>query len=987
MFFIIPTPVDVLEIIAFVSSECSAIQGNNGSPCVQNNSVGLSNFGSVIGCYRLVDLFKTFIMARFQLQIANQNLTTAAAKFSYLGLEQFRGHMFEVLHESTFNINAVIHGSELRAIQTSRIPGLSNHIVDILVTPVKNLGMDIRSLLLISSKEFIVQLKAGISSSKTITNKKYIDMTRVSEMASKCSSQVMKVGEVSSDVVKTNKLTAVSKSLRSGKNVSVMNKGKLAFRCFKAAFSKALFVLSVAESTIRNGQKVYKGEISIKNGVKEVVFDLLFINTAKDLYALCTSNKAETSNTLYIEIGAPRRSKTETTSICDSSRQGRNNSMSLRYLSSVERATDIDQFIRFDNNPFIQTEKINIEASRLSGSIFDLKFRFFEGYSTQSDFAFLDRKVDMRLSNRNLRLFIMEDHSVNTNNMLNSIFLDGGIDMRLFSPKFPILKENFEYINIKNIFGEVKNPSGKDLTEMSSSEIVSNILRSAKEERQKLQLNDKGKVDIGRSAKEGRQKSRLNDKGKVDIGRSAGSIAQQGVTAFGVSIADKLARNQPLNWKDHAEAFASSCIVTTGTIIGANSSCFSAGVGGAVGAGIITLGLEAVTMMCKKGIKNLDREDYAVFTGKSVITAGSVYISGKVLSTTSAASAGIGGAAIGFVTNVLFASWACYKTRNLSDYDMNKWTWCSVASSGVKGAVSSGVSLAVVAALNCWNPAGWALIAVGLAGAATAMVTHYGTTYIEEKCSDQWGQRKKHMDHCCTVLGCGDNISKEQFVKVMRDNRAKFHPDKTQSETEKELSDIQECIDAYCILRKWDPEDMFTNKDKISKSWSRNLFKRFYKDLEHRFNSLWMLKAYDEMKKYDYFVIHLRLYDEDDEIPENAYIIPGGEDMDKEAKAKGLKRIRVIYASKEYKNYALTSFTVHMSSKQKIINVSQFSSKEEDPVRIILITRHNPSKTKAKIICKISSEEWLVGLTDNSEETLKEISEGESDSLLDDIEC
>ena len=484
--------------------------------------------------------------------------------------------------------------------------------------------------------------------------------------------------------------------------------------------------------------------------------------------------------------------------------------------------------------------------------------------------------------------------------------------------------------------------------------------------------------------------------------QAGATVAQQAVSAAVVSIADKLIRGQPLNWKDTTEATGTGVAVCVGTIAGGNfcgqilektsslSSTTATTTGASIGAGVVTAIVDlGITAYKKGGLSKLEGKDYGVATGKGIaagVSAGAAeFIISKSLSTSGTACAGAG---LGAVISTGFALWAMYETRTLKDYDMNKWIWSSVGSAVTKGAISTGAALATttyvataLAVTNWWNPIGWA------AGIGVAVISHCVTTFIEEKCSDSRGQRKKHMNHCCQVLGCSDNITKKQFAGVVRRNRAKFHPDKSESENDDEMKHVQECIDAYCILRKWDAEELFTDKDKISKSWARKLFKNFFDAVSERFRAISILKVHKIVKENKCFVNQLIVFNPDEEIPEFASIVPGGEEIDKKAKENKTKKLRVIYNKEEYKQYSITTFTVSLNKDGNLNNVSCNTNSNDAPIRTVLIIDHKPkNNNSAKVICKISSNNWLIGLTDDSEQILQNTADNHDTSMEDELD-
>jgi hypothetical protein len=815
----------------------------------------------------LTTTIKNFNTAKVQLRLANENFVLIAQKYGKISFSKFRGHVYEALHAATFSINAAIQGSPLKAIQTSTIKGFGNHpTVDILVTS-KNLTNTNSVNLALSQAPNCMkfQLKSGVTSAKRICNKKYLDVMCVSELSAKRSKQFMQVGNICSSKVTTNQLCNVTRAVVNGEKVVVMSKWRMFAGAARAGL-KSYVLFSIGESGIRNGYYLYKGEITFKDAGKNVICDVLLINTAKDIYNWYTNK-------------------------------------SVNNVDFTQRTTR------------------------------DLSSNFFMPF--ENDFSYYQYQAKP-----------LHYQYTESNSYLNSISIG---DFDIYSTR-SIYQNEYS----KMLHDEIENIYTKKV----------------------IAANEKERVN--------QQKAYVSN------------IIQQGITTAVVTITDKLVRGQPPNWKETIQVSTSAIGVCTGAIIGGNycsniigkvvelstTNKIIAGTGTAAGIATTVIDI-GITAYNKGGLTNLDSKDYLLAGGKGIITGASSIASEMILSKgLSLTGTTAAGGCIGAAVNTVFALWAMYETRTLKDYNMNKWTWKSVASSAVKGAVSTGACMAVVsvvAAANWWNPVGWTL------GIATAVFTHAATTYIEEKCSDEWGQRKKHMDYCCQILGCTDKITQKEFAKIIRRNRAKFHPDKTTENNEK-MCTIQECIDAYCILRKWDPEDLFTDKDTVTTSWSRKLFKKLFDAVNDKFRAISILNVLKTVKDNKCFVSHLIVYGPDDEIPENASIIPGGEDFDKTAIENKSKRIRVVYIKDEYKDYSLTSFSTILGENGTVSSISEINSSKDEPIRTVIILNHNPGNNNAiKVCCKIAPELWLIGLTDNSETILTSLAE-ECDDTLEDID-
>ena len=473
---------------------------------------------------------------------------------------------------------------------------------------------------------------------------------------------------------------------------------------------------------------------------------------------------------------------------------------------------------------------------------------------------------------------------------------------------------------------------------------------------------------------------------KQNIALQTGAVLlQQCVATALISITDKLVRGQPLNFEDHVLATCSGLSVCGGSIGGAyignyltqsnvNPTGTSNGslIGAGIGAGVISIVVDLGMILYKDGtLLNLTKKDACIIGAKGIVTTGFSIGAEKILGSLDSISSVFGaGCGLGALTSFGFALYAKYETRTFADYNMNKWTWLSVGSAVCKSAISSGVGLAVsavIVATNWWNPIGW------VAGIVTAVLVHSALTYGEEKCSDSWGQRKKHMDHCCQILGCSDNITRKEFNAVIRRNRSKFHPDKTKEDNQEQLLCIQECIDAYYILRKWDAEELFKNEETMKTSKARKLFNGFYDAVINRLRAIAILKMFNEVKTYNCYVNNIVLFDKDEEIPEYAHPIVGGETLDS-------KQLRVIYSEDKYKEYAITSFSI-MHNKKQIQSVSTMKVTTQSPIRSVLIVNYKPQNNIMS--AEISTGLWLIGLTDESQQILNNIAEDHDKSMED----
>lgn len=252
--------------------------------CLPNYSDNYSYTQNGCSAIRVYETISKFIMLGIELNNANKNLVSVYNKFSRFNPSNFsllRGHIFEGWHASTFNMNAIFKNNPYRAFVTSLNPKCSTHTVDILVTK-KNITTNFKDTLNKTLKNFTVQLKAGKTSPKTIKSDKYKGMQKITEIPCKEANQTIKMNNVTSTPITTEKLTQVTQALCEGKKVSVINKSTFIWEvCTKSIFSKKIVLLVLGESIIRNFYNFCIGKKSAFDFGKEVVYDLCFINDAK----------------------------------------------------------------------------------------------------------------------------------------------------------------------------------------------------------------------------------------------------------------------------------------------------------------------------------------------------------------------------------------------------------------------------------------------------------------------------------------------------------------------------------------------------------------------------------------------------------------------------------------------------------------------------------------------------------------------------------
>jgi len=130
---------------------------------------------------------------------------------------------------------------------------------------------------------------------------------------------------------------------------------------------------------------------------------------------------------------------------------------------------------------------------------------------------------------------------------------------------------------------------------------------------------------------------------------------------------------------------------------------------------------------------------------------------------------------------------------------------------------------------------------------------------------------------------------------------------------------------------------------------------------------------FNEVKTYNCYVNNIVLFDKDEEIPEYAHPIVGGETLDS-------KQLRVIYSEDKYKEYAITSFSI-MHNKKQIQSVSTMKVTTQSPIRSVLIVNYKPQNNIMS--AEISTGLWLIGLTDESQQILNNIAEDHDKSMED----
>lgn len=193
-----------------------------------------------------------------------------------------------------------------------------------------------------------------------------------------------------------------------------------------------------------------------------------------------------------------------------------------------------------------------------------------------------------------------------------------------------------------------------------------------------------------------------------------------------------------------------------------------------------------------------------------VLGAGAVLNLGRIavlcasdvaLATTFGSGAAYGAVALLSLFEAGFSFYAVYKSRDLPDYHMEKWTGLSVVNSVAKAATVGGVGFAAPVLLGC-GPLGWAALGI------TSLCV-YGMWTVAEK--EHSVQRKKHMEHCCSILGCGPNDEREIVERQIRRKRAQFHPDRGDYDLAS-FREVAAAIVAYSHLRGWDDDAALTGR-------------------------------------------------------------------------------------------------------------------------------------------------------------------------------
>jgi hypothetical protein len=886
------------------NTNCTPLN-TNPKPNANTNCMPL-NTNHACSIIRMGNLTLKFIAAEIELQKANTNLLLVYNQYKKVGFSQLRGYIFEALHTGTFNINASLKGSALYAIQTNRVKNFSGHAADILITTKKTIT-NFKYALDSAPKHMLAQLKTGAYSIRALRHAKYNDMQKVSDVVSNGIERIIKCKNITSEIFTIGELTKITNSLQNATKINVMSRMKIISRLSRSLLSKPLLFLALGESTIRNGHHVYTGKQSFPNAIKEITFDLCFVNDAKAIYNWYNSKNISKSNSnIHLDVNFLQQNNEQ------------------YHMNTKLWLQNNEQYPHYNLDFWLQNNK---------------------QYPSNTNFWLQNNK--QYPSNTNFWLQNNKQYPLNTNFWLQN---------------------NEQYLRY-NLDFWLQNNKQSHINEFDFTKKKQNI--------KILPKTTPLQPQNGAFAKH------------------CANVGQQVISSALISITNKLVRYQPIDKEEIIETTASGILIYTGSCTGTKfasgfvehfTSCsdtISKNIGSGIGTGIAIAVIElSIASYKKKSIMNLEQKDFASAGIKGTVGGISAYCTEVILNkSTNVFTTFCKGGILGAVVNVGFGCYAMYETRTKKDYDMTKWTWLSVASAGVKGTISTGACLAVVsvvAAANWWNPVGWIL------GIGAAVVVNCGSTYIEEKCSDNFGQRKKHMDHCCEILCCSNNISKKEFITAVRRQRAKFHPDKGMSDNTTQLIEIQECIDAYCMLRKWDSENLFTNKDTISTSWSRKLFKTFYNFINERFRAIFLLSELRNfIKNNKCFVNQIIMYSGDDIIPDHAMIITGCEEFEK---INGIK-IRAIYSKEEYKEYAMTSFNVTLDSKNILKNISCSTDTNTNPIRTVMILDYKPTYDESvKNICKISSNFWLVGLIDANEEILNNIAENHESSAIDDID-
>jgi hypothetical protein len=453
------------------------------------------------------------------------------------------------------------------------------------------------------------------------------------------------------------------------------------------------------------------------------------------------------------------------------------------------------------------------------------------------------------------------------------------------------------------------------------------------------------------------------------FGTFASGACSQVFCSAATAACDKLIRGQPITARDVVAAGGQSFLVYGGGAAGAAiakemaKGAKTIAVGSGMGVGIVVAGID-LAVHAWNG--TLTPKTAGVAVAKGAFAGGAATLADitiKALST--GASFGVG-AAIGGVVEFAMSCYRVYETRTLENYDMNKFTWVSVLGSTIKGAIMSSVAIggaAIVA--NCWNPVGWVAFGAALVVGIVSLAVYGISTYAERKFSDNFGQRSKHLDHCCEILKCTRTATKEEFAKSVRRTRAQFHPDKTTADDyQKKMLHIQECIDAYYMLRYWEAESTFVDAKKANESTPRKLLKELINATAKIFQANDIAKFAKKIKESKCFIGDINIYEED--FPENVHEIQVLEDCDFTSK------VGAIYISEENKDYAITDIkTTLINGRYQISGVRAAGL---EPLRSCIILNYEPVNNDI-IKKKIGTNAWLIGLTDLSPSVFEKIVE------------